>query len=117
MDKIIVHIDLNCFFVQCEIREHPELAGKPVAIGHEGKRGVISTSSYEARALGVFSGMPVSTARAKSKDLILVPGHYSLYQRYSKNFFSFLKKFCHYRVLRHFFFVAPGKDATKRKIY
>ena len=32
-------------------------------------------------------------------------------------FFSFLKKFCHYRVLRHFFFVAPGKDATKRKIY
>lgn len=92
MDKIIVHIDLNCFFVQCEIREHPELAGKPVAIGHEGKRGVISTSSYEARALGVFSGMPVSTARAKSKDLILVPGHYSLYQRYSKNFFSFLKK-------------------------
>ena len=92
MDKIIVHIDLNCFFVQCEIREHPELAGKPVAIGHEGKRGVISTSSYEARALGVFSGMPVSTARAKSKDLILVPGHYSLYQRYSKNFFAFLKK-------------------------
>ncbi len=92
MEKIIVHIDLNCFFVQCEGKEDPSLLNKPVAIGYEGKRGVISTSSYEARRLGVFSGMPVSTAKNKCRDLILVPPHFSLYKRNSIAFFSYLKK-------------------------
>lgn len=92
MEKIIVHIDLNCFFVQCEVKENPELLNKPVAIGYDGKRGVISTSSYEARRLGVHSGMPVSTAKNKCRDLILVPPHFSLYKRNSIAFFSYLKK-------------------------
>lgn len=92
MDKIIVHIDLNCFFVQCEVKEDSSLLNKPVAIGYDGKRGVISTSSYEARRLGVYSGMPVSTAKNKCRDLILVPPHFSLYKRNSVAFFSYLKK-------------------------
>lgn len=92
MEKIIVHIDLNAFFVQCEIRENPNLMNLPVAIGYDGKRGVISTSSYEARKRGVHSGMPVSSAKRKCPELILVPGHFELYRRYSKNFFSFLRK-------------------------
>lgn len=91
MDKVIVHIDLNAFFVQCETLENPKLIGKPVAIGREGKRGVISTSSYEARRKGVFSAMPVSTALKKCPDLILVPGDYEKYKRYSNKFFSYLR--------------------------
>ncbi len=92
MEKIIAHVDLNAFFVQCEIRENPSLMNLPVAIGYDGKRGVISTSSYEARKRGVNSGMPVSTAKRKCPELVLVPSHFDLYRRYSKNFFSFLRK-------------------------
>ena len=91
MNKIIVHIDLNAFFVQCEILQNPKLKGLPVAIGYDSRRSVISTSSYEARKRGVFSGMPVSQAKAKCRDLILVPVHFSLYQHYSRTFFSFLR--------------------------
>jgi DNA polymerase-4 len=89
--KIIVHIDLNAFFVQCEILRDPSLRGKPVAIGHDSRRGVLSTASYEARKFGVNSAMPVSTAKRKCPQLILVPGHYELYQQYSHEFFSYLK--------------------------
>ena len=92
MDKIIVHIDLNTFFVQCEILQNPSLKGKAVAVGYDGRRGVISTSSYEARKKGVFSGMPVSTAKKTLPSLILVDCHFELYKKYSKIFFSYLKK-------------------------
>ena len=89
--KIIVHIDLNAFFVQCEILRDPSLRGKPVAVGYSGSRGVISTSSYEARAFGVFSGMPVSQAKRACPNLILVPDHFSLYRQYSNQFFTYLR--------------------------
>ena len=90
--KTIVHIDLNCFFAQVEILCNPSLKGKPIAIGNDSKRGVISTSSYEARKSHVHSGMPVSVAKRNCPDLILVPPHFSLYVQYSNRFFSFLKK-------------------------
>lgn len=92
MKKVIVHIDLNAFFVQCEIIENPSLKGKCVAVGHEGARGVISTSSYEARKKGVYSGMPVSMAKRKCKDLIIVPDNFDLYKKKSNLFFSSLRK-------------------------
>lgn len=89
--KTIVHIDLNAFFVQCEILSDPSLRGKPVAVGYSGSRGVISTSSYEARAQGVTSGMPVSQAKRACPELILVPDHFALYRQYSNRFFTYLK--------------------------
>lgn len=89
--KIIVHIDLNCFFVQCEILKNPSLKGKCVAVGNNTKRSVISTSSYEARKKGIYSSMPVKQALSLCKDLILIDNHFSLYQEYSNQFFSFLK--------------------------
>ena len=89
--KTIVHIDLNAFFVQCEVLQDPSLKGKPVAIGYDSKRAVLSTASYEARRYGVTSAMPVSVAKRKCPKLILIPGHYDLYSRYSHEFFSYLK--------------------------
>ncbi len=89
--KDIVHIDLNAFFAQVERIKDPSLKGKPMAVGYEGKRGVVATSSYEARKYGVNSGMPTSLAKQRCKDLILVPSHFSLYKDYSSRFFSFLK--------------------------
>ncbi len=90
--KQICHIDLNAFFVQVEILKNPYLKGKPVAVGYDGRRGVISTSSYEARKYGVTSGMPVSMAKEKCPNLILVNSDFGTYSRYSYSFISFLRR-------------------------
>ena len=59
MGKVIVHIDLNAFFARAEEIRNPSLEGKPVAIGHDGRSGIVSTCSYAARKFGVHSGMPM----------------------------------------------------------
>lgn len=119
MDKIIVHIDLNTFFVQCEILQNPSLKGKEVAVGYDGRRGVISTSSYEARKMGVFSGMPVSTAKKTLPSLILVDCHFELYRKYSKTFFSYLKK--KYRIIEMASidecYIDMSKEAPRENLY
>ena len=51
--RIIFHIDMNAFYANCEISQHPELKGKPIVISHNSKRSVVSTASYEAREFGV----------------------------------------------------------------
>ena len=93
MAKVILHIDLNYFFVRCEEIMNPSLEGKPVAIGHDGRGGIISTCSYKAREYGVRSGMPTFKAKQLCLDLILMRGNYELYQKKSNEFFSFLRNY------------------------
>ncbi len=90
--KRICHIDLNAFFCQCEILNDPSLKGKAMAVGHYAKRGVISTSSYEARKKGVYSAMSSYEAKNICPELILVTPHFGLYEQKSHQFFSYLKK-------------------------
>lgn len=90
--KTILHIDLNAFFVQAEILKDPYLKGKPVGVGYDSRRGVLSTASYEARKMGVSSGMPVSQAKEKCPSLILVCSDYSYYSRLSKTFISYVRR-------------------------
>ncbi len=76
MTKIrkIIHIDMDAFFASIEIRDNPALRGKPVIVGGDpGKRGVVSTCSYEARKFGVHSAMPAGQAKKLCPQGIFLP--------------------------------------------
>ena len=76
MTRWVLHVDLDQFLAAVELLRHPELEGKPVVVGGDGdpaKRGVVSTASYEARALGVHSGQPLRTAVRRCPDCVFLP--------------------------------------------
>lgn len=91
MARVIVHIDLNAFFVRCEEIKDPSLEGKAVAIGTRGRAGIVSTCSYKARSFGVCSGMPMFKAIEKCPHLIIIPGDYRFYRALSDTFMKFVR--------------------------
>ena len=79
----IIHIDMDAFFAAVEQRNRPELRGKPVAVGSESDRGVVSTASYEARKFGVRSAMSSIVAKRLCPDLIFVHSDFDEYKETS----------------------------------
>ncbi len=80
----IIHIDMDCFFAAVEVRENPQLNGKPVAVGGKpNTRGVVAACNYEARKFGVHSAMPMSLAIQKCPELIITPVQMDLYKAVS----------------------------------
>ena len=82
-ERKIIHIDMDAFYASVEQRDHPELRGKPIAVGHAEKRGVISAASYEARRYGVRSAMSSQKAKRICPPLIFVPGRMDVYKQVS----------------------------------
>ncbi len=93
--RTILHVDLDAFFAAVEQRDHPELLGKPVAVGMggTGDRGVVAAASYEARKFGVHSAMPIRTARRLCPTCIFVPVDGATYQRVSREVMAILRRF------------------------
>lgn len=84
MERQIVHLDLDTFFVSVERLINSKLIGKPVLIGGTSDRAVVASCSYEARQYGVHSAMPMRLARQLCPDAIIVRGDYDQYSKYSK---------------------------------
>ena len=76
----IIHLDMDCFYAAIELRERPELAGRPVAVGGGSRRGVVTTCNYEARRFGVRSAMPGFKAREVCPELVFLPVRFELYR-------------------------------------
>ncbi|WP_235737571.1 DNA polymerase IV [Nocardioides alcanivorans] len=82
-DRWVLHVDLDQFLAAVEVLRRPELAGLPVVVGGRGdptERGVVSTASYEARAFGVRSGMPLRTALKRCPEAVFLPVDFPVYE-------------------------------------
>lgn len=79
----IIHVDMDAFYASVEQLDHPELKGKPLAVGGGSKRGVVSAASYEARKFGVHSAMSGYLAIKKCPDLIFVKPRFDRYKEIS----------------------------------
>ncbi|MDI3341765.1 MAG: DNA polymerase IV [Sphaerobacter sp.] len=92
--RVIVHADLDAFFAAAEILRRPELRGKPVIVGgRPGGRGVVAAASYEARAYGVRSAMPIAQAARLCPHAVFLPGDHAYYRELSERFRAVLERF------------------------
>jgi len=97
MARRIMHIDLDAFFVSVEQVLNPELKGKPVVVGGKpDRRGVVAAASYEARAFGVHSAMPLATASRLCPQAIFIEGNFAKYRDASQKFMAILADFSPY---------------------
>jgi DNA polymerase-4 len=97
MGEWILHVDLDQFLAAVEILRRPELAGRPVVVGGDGNpnrpRQVVATASYEARAFGVKSGMPLRVAASKCPDAVFLPSDRPAYDAASARVMMTLRSF------------------------
>lgn len=93
-NRKIIHADCDCFYASIEMRDNPELRGKPVAVGGSPeKRGVVATCNYEAREFGVHSAMASATARKRCPQLIIIRPDMEKYRLASQQIHEIFKRY------------------------
>jgi DNA polymerase-4 len=90
--KSIIHIDLDTFFISCERLIDSRLNGKPVLVGGVTDRGVVASCSYEARAFGIHSAMPMKMARQLCPEAIVIRGNSGTYSKFSNEVTDIIKE-------------------------
>ena len=97
MTRWFLHVDLDQFLAAVEVRRRPELGGRPLVVGGNGDptrpRQVVATASYEARAFGVRSGMPLRTALRRCPDAVFLPSDKPAYEQASAEVIDTLRRF------------------------
>jgi DNA polymerase-4 len=93
MIRRILHIDMDAFYASVEQRDNPALRGQPLAVGgHPDRRGVVAAASYEARAFGVYSALPMATAVRLCPSLVIVPPDFARYKVASNAVFAIFRE-------------------------
>jgi DNA polymerase IV len=96
MARVVMHVDLDAFYASVEQLRRPELRGRPVIVGGgglPGERGVVSAASYEARAFGVRSAMPLGRARRLCPTAVFLPCDFAAYRAASQQVFQILDRY------------------------
>ena len=94
MNRKIIHIDMDAFYASVEQRDHPELRGRPVAVGFSREaRGVVAAASYEARRFGVHSAMPSVVARRLCPTLTFIKPDFNKYRAVSRQMRAILAEY------------------------
>ena len=91
--KTIIHLDMDAFYPSVEILDNPALKGKPVIVGGNSKRGVVSSASYEARKFGVHSAQPMAQAIKLCPHGIFLPVRMARYKELSDQIFAIFRRF------------------------
>jgi DNA polymerase-4 len=94
--RVVLHVDLDEFIAAVERLRRPELSGRPIVVGGDGdptKRGVVSTASYEARAFGIRSAMPLRTAYRRNPEAVFLPVDADAYNAASREVMDALRSF------------------------
>ncbi|KAK7308091.1 hypothetical protein VNO77_41686 [Canavalia gladiata] len=95
--SVIIHVDMDCFFVSVVIRNHPELLDQPVAVSHSNNSNgtaEISSANYPARTYGIRAGMFVRDAKALCPHLVIFPYNFEAYEEVADQFYSILHRHC-----------------------
>ena len=90
LNEAILHVDGDCFFASCEVAKNPHLKGKPVITGQE--RGIVSSLTYEAKALGITRAMTLFQAKKVCPSVIMLPSDYESYSLYSVRMFDIVRR-------------------------